>query len=440
MTTDNVLPKIQIINTTDLPEGKKNIARAKQAKQDSSATITSVTKAICNFEIIGIEIRFDEFRDEIMFSELGKNEWRSFRDEDYTDLRIKLEELGLKRVGRELIRDAVFYVAKENKFDSAIEWLTKVIPSWDFQSRIDTFLTVYFGVADGEYTRAVSRYLWSAIAGRVLQPAIKADMVPILIGDQGAGKSTGVAAICPHPEFFTEISFNEKEDDLARKMRGRLLGEISELRGLHARDVESIKAFVTRTHETWTPKFKEFSTTFARRIVFIGTTNQHEFLADQTGNRRWLPVTVGKVNVEKIKADHPQLWAEARDNYTGVLWKDAEELAKMNQTNHMIVDAWYEIVQEWLINNNLIPQYGSDIDLDSFVTTNQVLIEAIKLEPRQIDRRSEMRAANVLNSLGFIKTGSRRVNGKSKNAFVHKSIADTAKTMTTLITTEELPY
>jgi predicted P-loop ATPase len=310
----------------------------------------------------------------------------------------------------------------------------------DFESRIDTFLTVYFGVADSEYTRAVSRYLWSALAGRVLHPAIKADMVPILVGDQGAGKSTGVAAICPNPDFFTEISFNEKEDDLARKMRGRLLGEISELRGLNTRDVESIKAFVTRTHETWTPKFKEFSTTFARRIVFIGTTNQQQFLADQTGNRRWLPVTVGKVNVEKIKEDYPQLWAEARDNYAGVLWKDAEELAKKIQVNHMIVDPWYEVVQDWLISKNLMPQYGSDVDFDGFVTTNQVLIEAIKLEPRQIDRRSEMRAADVLNSLGFIKTGSRRINGKSKNIFVHQSIADTADTLTILADGEELPY
>lgn len=437
MTTDNLLPQLQIVNTTESAKSKKDIAKV---KQDTSATITSVTKAIARFESIGIEIRFDEFRDEIMFSELGTNQWRSFRDEDYTDLRIKLESLGLKRVGRELIRDAVFYIAKDHKFDSAIEWLTKVVPSWDFESRIDTFLTVYFGVADSDYTRSVSRYLWSALAGRVLHPAIKADMVPILVGNQGAGKSTGVAAICPHPDFFTEISFNEKEDDLARKMRGRLLGEISELRGLNTRDVESIKAFVTRTHETWTPKFKEFSTTFARRIVFIGTTNQHQFLADQTGNRRWLPVTVGKVNVEKIKEDYSQLWAEARDTYAGVLWKDAEELAKMNQVNHMIIDPWYEVVQDWLIGENLIPQYGSNVDLDSFVTTNQVLVEAIKLEPRQIDRRSQMRAADVLNSLGFIKKGSRRINRKSINVFVHRSIADTANTLKTPPDEEEIPY
>ncbi len=415
------------------------IQKVKPANKENASTITTVNWAIRKFQTIGIEIRFDEFRDAIMFSEFGKNQWRPFLDEDYTRLRLRLESMGLKKVGKELVRDAVFLVAKDHTFDSAQEWLNTVVPSWDFEQRIDTFLHIYFGVLDTPYTRAVSRYLWSALAGRVLHPAIKADMVPILVGSQGAGKSTGVAAICPHPDFFTEISLNEKEDDLARKMRGRLLGEISELRGLNTRDIETIKAFVTRTHEIWTPKFKEFSTTFPRRIVLIGTTNQEEFLADQTGNRRWLPVTVGKVNVAKIREDHLQLWAEARDTFTGVQWEDAERLAKENQSNHLIIDAWFEVVQEWLANKNLIPQYGTEINYEGFVTTNQILLDVIELDKKGIHAGHQMRVAKILNSLGFVKR-TKRVDRKSKNVFVHQSIADTVNTMSILIDEEELPY
>ena len=440
MTAINVLLSSEKINHIEPRPSKGKAIKDRAAKLDESTTITSVNQTIRRFSATGIEIRFDSFRDEIMFSENNKNQWRPFRDEDYTSLRIKLESLGLKKVGRELVRDAVYLVAKDHTFDSANEWLNKVVPSWDFEMRIDTFLHVYFEVVDTHYTRAVSRYLWSALAGRVLHPAIKADMVLILIGDQGAGKSTGVAAICPHSDLFTEISFNEKEDDLARKMRGRLVGEISELRGLNTRDVESIKAFVTRTHETWTPKFKEFSTTYRRRIVLIGTTNQQQFLADQTGNRRWLPITVGKVNVEKIRQDHLQLWAEARDTYNGVQWEEAERLAKDNHGNHMIVDPWQEVVHSWLISENLIPRYGSVFNTDSFVTTHQVLVGAIKMEPKTIDRRFQMRAADVLNSLGFVKNGSRRINGQSKNVFIHQSIADTASTLQIPDTKEVYPF
>jgi predicted P-loop ATPase len=440
MTVINLPSRHTRINQKEPQPFKDKVRNTHSTKQPYSATITSVNLVIRDFISTGIEIRFDSFRDEIMFSETNMNQWRPFRDEDYTSLRIKLEGLGLRKVGRELVRDAVYLVAKEHIFDSANEWLSHVVPSWDFELRIDTFLHVYFGVVDTPYTRAVSSYLWSSLAGRVLYPAIKADMVPILIGEQGAGKSTGVAAICPHSDFFTEISFNEKEDDLARKMRGRLLAEISELRGLNTRDVESIKAFVTRTHETWTPKFKEFSTTYPRRIVFIGTTNKQQFLADQTGNRRWLPVTVGKVNVEKIRQDCLQLWAEARDTYTGIEWAKAERLAKENHGNHMIVDPWQEIVHGWLLRENLIPSYGADIAHDSFVTTNQVLLDAIKLEARAIDRRSQMRMADVLYGLGFVKGGSRRINGQSKNIFIYQSLADGANTLPTPKTMEVYPF
>lgn len=55
MTTDNLLPQLQIVNTTESAKSKKDIAKV---KQDASATITSVTKAIGRFESIGIEIRF----------------------------------------------------------------------------------------------------------------------------------------------------------------------------------------------------------------------------------------------------------------------------------------------------------------------------------------------------------------------------------------------
>jgi predicted P-loop ATPase len=439
MTKDNVVQMIELVNTDESAITPQKTIRVRANKKEPAATITTVTQAIRKFELMKIEIRFDEFRDEIMYSELGKNQWQAFRDEDYTRLRLKLESVGIKKVGKELVRDAVILTAKDNSFDSAIEWLTNVVPSWDFEPRIDTFLTTHFGVTDSPYTRAVSRYLWSALAGRVLKPAIKADMVPILIGSQGAGKSTGVAAICPHPDFFTEISLNEKEDDLARKMRGRLLGEISELRGLNTRDVETIKAFVTRTHEIWTPKFKEFSTTFARRIVFIGTTNQEQFLADQTGNRRWLPVTVCKVDVNRIKEDCLQLWAEARDTFEGILWEDAEKLAKKNQSNHMIIDPWFDPIQDWLIRNNLIPQYGNDINFDTYVTTNQVLSEVLLVDVKGHNTASQMRVSRILNSLSFVKR-SKRIQGSSKNIFVHKSIADTAGTLPTPSDEEDIPF
>ncbi|EPR7694392.1 VapE domain-containing protein, partial [Enterobacter hormaechei] len=307
------------------------------------ATISNAAKAVVRPDFVDIDIRFDQFRDEIMFAQAGSGQWQAFTDADYARLRITMEKRGFKPVGRELIRDVVLLAADEQPFDSATTWLNGL--EWDGVPRIESFYHTHFGTADTPYTRAVSMYMWTALAGRVLEPGVKADMVPILVGPQGCGKSSGVEALSPDPAFFTEISFAEKDDDLARKMRGRLVAEIGELRGLNTKELESIKAFVTRTHENWIPKYREFATQFPRRLVFVGTTNEDEFLADKTGNRRWLPVEVSKVDVKAIKTDLLLLWAESRETFKrlgGIQFRDAERLGASVHEQYTIKDAWLE--------------------------------------------------------------------------------------------------
>lgn len=373
------------------------------------ATIDNAAKAVMCADFVGVEIRFDTFRDEIMFAPVGTKEWQTFTDADYSRLRITMEKRGFRAVGRELIRDVVLLAAVENPFDSAMEWLKSL--EWDGIPRIETFYHTHFSTEDTAYTRAVSRYMWTALAGRVLKPGIKADMVPILVGAQGSGKSSGVAALSPDPTFFTEISFAEKDDDLARKMRGCLVAEISELRGLNTKELESIKAFVTRTHEKWIPKFKEFATQFPRRSLSIGTTNEDEFLGDKTGNRRWLPVEVGKMDVEGIKKDVIQLWAEARElfNETGIQFQEAEQLANQVHEKYFIKDAWQEIIERWLDEPDLMT--GQKPRARQFLRSADILREALNLEPKNISRREQMRMGHVLQNCNF-KQVQRRINGK----------------------------
>lgn len=382
------------------PKGERSLPPFKRDKQgEILATVDNVTLAVRRADVCGIDIRFDLFRDEIMYSAPGRGEWQTFTDADYVRLRITLERGGFKPIGRELIRDVVLLVAGENPFDSAMDWLQAL--SWDGVPRVEQFLERYFGAEASDYTRAVSRYLWTALAGRVMSPGCKADMAPILVGEQGAGKSSAVAAMAPAPEFFAEISFSEKDEDLARKMRGRLVAEIGELRGLHTREQEAIKAFISRTHENWIPKYREFAVQFPRRLVFIGTTNKDEFLADETGNRRWLPVRVGKVDVAGVTAERAQLWAEAREMFTraGVQFRDAETLAGDVHQEHMIHDSWEDVVGDWLDTADDLT--GEKPRTRNFLRTKDVLVEALGFNERNITRREEMRLGAIFSALGY---------------------------------------
>ena len=387
----------QILNPPAPPKLLPNFRRDKNGRIYSS--LRNLEMAIERSDVCGMELGFDEFKDEIVKAQPSTQDWVSFKDSDYVELRLHLENIGFMSIGRELIRDAGLMIAERNRFDSAKLWLNSQV--WDGIPRVTNFLRDYMGAEDTDYVRGVSNYLWSALAGRVLEPGIKADMVPILVGSQGAGKSSGVSAMVPDMQFFAEISFSEKDDNLARLMRGRLIAEIGELRGLNTKDLESIKAFVTRQQENWVPKYREFAISYPRRTVFIGTTNNNEFLSDETGNRRFLPVKTPAVDVYGIRIDCLQLWAEARSMFLmlGIQWRGMEQLALETHREHMLVDPWEVQVRRWLHTPSFLTGV-KPIDQD-YVTTDEVLRGAIGLETKQIAKREEMRIGRALSALKF---------------------------------------
>jgi len=348
---------------SDLPAVPDELPPFEREKSGAvKPTVGNAVMALRRPDLVGSRIAHDEFRDEVTVAHWrapAGDGWRAMTDADLVRVRIAMEGLRFKSAPKELARDAAVLVAEENRYDSAQMWLAGIEQrGWDGRPRVERFLATYFGCIDRPYTRAVGRYIWTALAGRVLSPGCQADMAPVFEGDQGLRKTSAIAAMVPAPEFFVEIDFTKDEVEMARLMRGVLVGEISELRGLHTRDQESIKAFVSRRHEKWTPKYKEFATTFARRCILFGTTNRTDILADETGNRRWLPVHVERCDVEAIARDRDQLWAEGAALWRGkaaggvgeggVAWRDAEGLADAEHEHFMAEDAWFGPIAAWL--------------------------------------------------------------------------------------------
>ena len=391
--------RIESDQTTRIPAEEDDLPAFEREKSGKiKSIINNLLAAVACPAVTGFDIATDTFRDETMISRAGTRQWRKFTDADYVTLRSVLERgaNGFMPTGREMVRDVVLTVAEANKFDSAQLWLNGLV--WDGVPRIDRFMVDLFSAEDSPVNQAIGAYTWTAMAGRVLQPGCQADMVPILVGLQGVGKSTAVKAMAPSPEFFAEVSFAEKDDVLSRKMRGKLIAEIGELRGLHTKELEAIKAFVTRTHEHWIPKYREFETTFPRRLIFIGTTNKDQFLADDTGNRRWLPVRVGQVDPRQVAALAPMLWAEAavRFRANGVEWEAAQRLSQAVHDEFAFQDEWGPKVTNWLQN----PLFDGD-RIGASLLTSEVLQGAIGMELKNIKRADEMRMGAVLRKLGY---------------------------------------
>lgn len=349
-------------------------------------------------------IRFDNFKGDVVISPVGNTkDVRPIRDVDITQLRLVLEEQGFEVVPREMVRDVIDVVAQENVFDSAQDWVLSL--QWDGIERINEFLPVYFNVRNSAYAVAVSRYFWTAVAGRVLSPGCQADMVPVFISEQGTGKSSGLEQLVPSAEFYTTIDLTARDSDLARKMRGKIIVEIAELRGLQSKEQEAIRDFITRRREEWVPKFREFTTAFPRRNVFVAAGNNVEFLADNTGNRRWLPVDCGKVNVDALAQDRLQLWAEAVALYktNGLLWAAAQHAANSKHSRYRCGDTWEDAIRNWLdtvADLNSGETFGDSLLLQ----TSDVARMALSMEIRNLKRGDEMRIASIMRYLGYDRT------------------------------------
>ena len=384
------------------------------------ASLPNLMLALRSPEFVGEHYRRDTFRDEVMFAPYGTQEWRPLTDDDHTQLQEYLVKVRMfYPVERNPIRHAVSLAARDEKFDSAQHWLNGL--EWDGTPRVESFLPTYFGTEDSEYTRAVSLYWWTAHAGRVLAPGCQCDMAPVLVGPQGVGKSTAIKAMVPSEDHYVEVNLAAIGDtDTSRKMRGRLIGEIAELRGLQTRDMETIKAFITRTAEDFIQKYKEFGTPWPRRLVLVGTCNKEEFLSDETGNRRWLPVRVGTVAVDRIRANRDQLWAEARELWKvgGILWRDAERLGPTVHDRHLVRDSWEDAINAWWDGTNLDDLGGTtEPRRGRPFTSYEVQVGALNMEAAQMSKANDMRIAKVLTAMGcarvhFIANG-RRVRGWS---------------------------
>jgi hypothetical protein len=373
------------------------------------ATIENVHTALSRPDWCGIRVAHDVFQDELMWASRDADDWRLFTDTDYTRLRLMLEQRDFKPISGDMIRDVVRLLASENKFDSAQLWLRTQVPAWDGKPRIETFYPTYLRTVDTPYARAIGKYMWTAMAGRVLHPGCKADMVPIWVSKQGTRKTTSVEALVGCPEHFVELRFDAADDTFARMIRGRLVGEANELRGLHTKDLEGIKSLVTRTHEKWIPKYREFACSYPRRIIMIGTTNEEEFLADETGNRRWLPIRIGEADLAAIQRDRLQLWAEARDAFksTGIGWQGVVELATEAHDTHRMRDSWEDYVLPYINGIDPDDPVGQKRRTTG-VTTTSVLTEALAHDAPKIGRAQEMRVAKILKWAGLTNQRARK--------------------------------
>lgn len=331
-------------------------------------------------------LRFNEARQRIEV--LDGVDWRTWQDADDTDAAVWFQRARGLRVRPESVCQAVQAVARRQSCNPLTDYLSSLV--WDGVPRLERWLSAYAGAADTAFVRAAGAcWLRSAVA-RAFCPGIKVDAALVLEGGQGAGKSSLFRVI--GGEYFTDDIHDLGHKDAAVAMAGAWIVELPELSAMGRTDLETLKAASSRQVDRYRPPYGRAMVEQPRRCVFGGTTNRSEYLRDETGNRRWLPVRVLSVDLDRLRRERDQLLAEAVASWrsTGPIalppevWGEASE----EQAARVESDPWEDKVAEACKG-------------EAEVTVVRVLTSGLGLELGKVTQREQNRVARCLVRLGW---------------------------------------
>lgn len=331
--------------TLDKDQWFKDMLERKQANSDwRSGLIRNKSDNAVKNNMINLELIFlndpnysgkVEFNELTQMRTLDRKEWK-----DVTENRIKLyleKKYGLTS-SIDSINQVCSIIADDNSYHPIKEYLNSV--QWDGIHRIKSVFTDFLGATDNLYTQSVAVVTFVGCVARIMQAGIKFDTCTVLTGGQGVGKSKFIAKIAVKPEWFTDgvTSFDGK--DFYESIQGKWIVELGEGTAFQKSIKERSKQAITSQQDFYRKPYGRNPEQRPRQCVFFGTTNNYDFLKDETGDRRYYPIDVNIAKATKsIDRDLTpeyinQLWAEAKalyDSGQSIYIQDSQVLAMAEQ-------------------------------------------------------------------------------------------------------------
>jgi len=341
---------------------------------------------------------------------------RPITDVDVTEVKLWIEKVYDLRMIKGRVHDVIDCVARRHRYHPVREFLTGL--QWDGVPRLEHLLHRYARAEDTDLNRAISRGWMISCIDRALNPGCQVDTTLILCGRQGAKKSSMFRELASS-EWFSDSMIDTRNKDAYIALSGVWIFEFAELDALSKRESNNVKMFLTGRTDKYRPPHARRDIRVKRGCVFVGTTNNDEFLVDSTGKRRFWPVRCGDIDLEAVRRDREQLWAEAAQAYNDGEHHWLEEWeARLAEAAEVFAlsDAWEVPISEWLKANPSIRHDGERFDL------YQVMKEALNLDSAQQHRAHQNRARAILTGLGYVKKQRRELAGGRRRRWERKTI------------------
>jgi len=277
------------------------------------------------------------------------------------------------------LEDAINIVANQNRFNVVQDYYNNGIIEWDGNDHMD-ILHRLAGVKNREWAMIVMHSIMLGIMARTFSPGFNYRGTVVLVGDENLGKSLFCELLSIHKKFYLQFTFdkNTTNAEIGRLLEGRMVTELSDTGGIGTRNDNYIKSFLTQTYDNFRRMRADEVEDIARTCIFIVTTNKMEYYLGVTGNTRFLPCEVTHFDMDAIKAELPQLFAQAKYLWDmGVTPRLTDSELKMQQEmvgQQEVKPNWYYLLVKQLKLENFYPYFEKDYNgFQNGIKTSEIL-------------------------------------------------------------------
>lgn len=357
----------------------------------------------------------------------GRYIGKQVTDSDLHHMMVWIHKMYDVNFGFSKMKDSIPAISLAHAFHPVVDYLDSL--EWDGTPRIETWISDYLGSKlpkEDLYLRAVSKRVLVGAVARAYHPGIKNDTMMILESTQGVGKSTAIEVL--GGEWFRRPQFDIGHKDAEQNLLGSWINEWGELSDMNKKETEALKNYISSEQTTFRKSFGRLAETVKRKSIIIGTTNPdhgtNEYLKDRTGNRRYWPVAIkgkmknpknGKwwINLEGLKKDRDQLWAEAVFMFkAGEKWHLLDEevtAAEREQRKRQAKDGREGVLISWLMTG--------DYTKENYVSTYEVATECFGLTPDRAKGFALREYASLMYDIGWRKRNTRHPDTGARGAY-----------------------
>jgi hypothetical protein len=390
-------------------------------------------------QLMGYNFKWDVLKHKPVFYGFKKTELKdTLANTAPTILKPALFGLGVKKVTSENISDCILVHATRRAFNPVLEIINGT--QWDGVDRLNEIYSMW-NITDDFDRVLIHKWLIQCycMLHNELDGAFGAEYTLVFKGAQGAGKTQFFKHLALHDEFFKEgATLDPNDKDSRLEALSTWICELGELGSTMKKDIDMLKAEMTRAIDIIRPPYARTANEYPRRTSFCATVNDEKFLLDTTGNRRWGIIRLDddlKVPYSTVKKlNSLQLWAQIAvevenkitatkpepdpTTYENAFRLTPEELDRLLKRSGCFVkpvkaqDEVADIIE--LMKERVYNDYVVDYKPQSATEFKE---EVRSLGYEALRKYSSSQIANALEVLGYVNKVY-KVNGKSKRGYL----------------------